>query len=312
MGNIKTKYLLKIAMVLIIVLCAGISVFAQKKKTPPPKPPENPFNIGADLYNKKDYRKAIEIFKKIAVEHPDSADAVYYLGSSNLKIGNYESGMELLRKAAVLVEKYKDSLNNIVYSEIPLPLYKLDYAGDELITKVSNGIRISGGMYQEMAPLKILNDLTYPIWGEAAQVVGYGAEIGGFYDPTSFNIGYLAGEINLKTVKQRFALPPGIPSPEDGGFDSKIKVSTISFSAHYTPAVLLWGYLYPAVGGCFMLSTYKHGSLTQSITALGVSVELLAKYKNLFIKGGYKKSIDNKSFDNQLSLQFGFKINMFN
>lgn len=289
----------------------GVGLLAQAKKKPPVKQPDPPFKQAVDLYNKKDYPKALEIFKTITAEFPDSADAVFYMGSTFLNLAEYELGIASLKKAAVLDEKYNDSLKQLDYSSIPFNLFRLNYDGDELITKLANGIRVSGVAYMEKAAVAILNEIAYPVWNEPAEVLGFGVEAGGFYNPVSLNLGYYMGEIDLKKVKKRFALPPGLP--EGGaGFDYKITVSSINVSVLYTPAVVLWGYVYPSVGGCFIMSSYKHGSFTKSNSGIGLSAELMVKYKNLFLKGGFKKAIDDKSFDNQLSLQLGFKINMFN
>ena len=302
--------------IFLILLCFAVlfsisESLAQNRKKEPVKPPDPPFKQAMDLYNKKDYAKALDILKKITTEFPDSLDAVYYVGDIYLKFGEYELGMEALKKASQ-GEKYKDCLTQVVYSEIPLQLFRLNYKGDELITKLANGLRFSAVIYQEKAPLKTLNEIAYPVWAEQGQVIGYGIEAGGFYNPVSLNVGYYMGEIDLKTVKKRFALPPGLPSADYPGFDYKIKVNTINISVHYTPAVVLWGYVYPSIGGCFLMGSYKHGSISASSSGIGLSAEILVKYKNLFLKGGYKKGIDDKSFDNQLSLQLGFKINMFN
>lgn len=305
------KKILLLLWAALIVSCTGSSLFAQGRKKEPVKQPDPPFKQALDLFNKKDYPKALPIFQKIVTDFPDSADAQYYLGTSFLHLAEYEQGMSAFKKAALLNEKYNDSLKELVYSDIPVKLFRLNYDGDELITKVANGLRFSGVMYQEKAAVSIINEIAYPVWNEAADVIGFGFEAGGFYNPLSLNLGYYVGEIDLKTVKKRFALPPGLPEGKSA-YDYKISVSSINVSLHYTPAVLLWGYVYPSIGGCFIMGSYKHGSVTKSNSGIGISVEILVKYKNLFLKGGYKKAIDDKSFDNQLSLQLGFKINMFN
>lgn len=290
---------------------ASLLTAQNRKKAPPVKIPDPPIKIAADLYNKKDYPKAIEILEKIIAEFPDSADALYYLGDSYLKIGEYETGVEKLKKVSWLSEKYKNSYFQINYSDIPIKMMRLNYDGDDLISKLANGLRISGGAYQENASEKILNKIAYPVWVEAGLVTGYGGELGGFYSPVSFSVGFYMGEINLRTVKKKFALPPGIPSSGSSGFDNTIKVNSVDVAACYTPAVFLWGYLYPSVGACYVYGSYKRGSQSTTAGGFGLCAEVMAKFKNIFIKGGYKKGIDDKSFDNKLSVQLGFKINMF-
>jgi len=314
------KEILKIKSLLVIMfLLAGFTLcFAQTRKTkqppPPPPPPENPLQIGRDAYSIKDYNKAMQYFKKITDKNPDSAIALYYIANTFLKTGDYDKGMLYYVKAIVNDSGYSDSLKRFNFNEVPFPLVKLDYDGNQLVTKVANGLRFSGVIYQEDASEKVLNDVAYPVWAEPGRVTGYGAEISGFYNPVSLSLDYLVGEIDLKTVKQRFALPPGLPDSYvgSGGYDYKISVNTINFNAMYTPMVMAWGLLYPSVGGCFAYSSYKHNQSKQNYSSLGISLELMIKYKNLFVKGGYKKGIINQTFDNQMSMQFGFKINMFN
>jgi hypothetical protein len=217
-----------------------------------------------------------------------------------------------LLKASYLSEKYRYFRSRIKYNEIPISLARLNYGGDQLISKISNGIRISGLGFQERASEKIINETTYPIWAEGVKVVGAGAEISGFYNPISINFEYLIGSMYVRNAKKRFALPPTIPPNDASAFDTKITMTSINCSILYTPIVLLWGYVYPSVGGCYVMSTYKHNNNTKSYNSMGVAAEVMIKYGSIFIKGGIKKGIDNKTFDNQLSIQCGFKINMFN
>lgn len=312
----KTNIKYFIVLVALLLSFSGLTelTYGQRKKAPPsapPKPVENPFKQAEVLYLKKDYAKAMEIFQKIYSEYPDSIDVVYYIGNIYLKTGEYEKGKEALWKATLAKEKYKDCVFKIDYGSIPLALIRPNLDGDELISKIANGIRVSGLMYQEDASAKILNEVSYPVWSEAGREVGSGIEIGGFYSPYSFSVSYLSGEIDLKTVRRKFALPPGIPD-DVTGFDYKVNVTSLNFTAEYTPAVLFWGYVYPSVGGFFLMSNFKHGSVKKNYNAIGASAEVMLKYKNLFVKGGFKKGIDNKTIDNQFTLQFGFKINMFN
>ncbi len=305
MVKYKFKYLRKSLFIISFVVLLAGTVYSQDTS-------KASYKTGEEFYKKKDYAKALDVFLKITKESPDSADAFYWLGNTNLRMGDYEEGIANLYIASILSPKYHNYKNRISYNEIPISMARLNYDGDELVGKISNGIRISGVGFQERASEKIINETTYPIWSEGADVTGFGVELSAFYSPVLLNIDYLIGEMDLANVKRRFALPPLLPQADASSYDTKVKMTSLNFSLMYTPVVLLWGTVYPSIGGCYVMSAYKHNNNTKNYSSVGAAAEIMIKYWNIFVKGGLKKGIDNKTFDNQLSFQFGFKISMFN
>ncbi|MFQ5952309.1 MAG: tol-pal system YbgF family protein [Candidatus Omnitrophota bacterium] len=65
------------------------------------------YDEGKNLYNREEYRKAVEYFQKVVNDSPESdmtEVAMYYLGSSYEHMGNYDKAITIYGQ---LIDKYK-------------------------------------------------------------------------------------------------------------------------------------------------------------------------------------------------------------
>ncbi|HEX7926121.1 MAG TPA: tetratricopeptide repeat protein [bacterium] len=64
------------------------------------------FREGYEAIEKKDFQKAIELFKQAFAQNPKDADAVNYLGYAHRKLGDYDSAIKFYTQALELDPKH--------------------------------------------------------------------------------------------------------------------------------------------------------------------------------------------------------------
>jgi len=69
------------------------------------------FNEGNDLYNKKDYEKAIDFYKKAVNKNEHGACSYYNAGVCFIKLKDYDNAIIMLKKALILQRESKYHFN---------------------------------------------------------------------------------------------------------------------------------------------------------------------------------------------------------
>ena len=71
----------------------------------------NHFNEGNKFYNTQDYRRAIECYKKAASENLNEACSYYNIGVCLIKLREYNSAIDVLKKAISITPESKYIFN---------------------------------------------------------------------------------------------------------------------------------------------------------------------------------------------------------
>ncbi|MEI7811232.1 MAG: tetratricopeptide repeat protein [Ignavibacteria bacterium] len=290
-------------------------LYGQKKtKTPPPPPPPPPnyLKTGDDYYSKENYKQALESYNQFLKDSMETATLSFGLGRTYLKLGEFEKGMSYLNKAARKDERFNEYLLNLDYNDIPISVFRLNSMSDKLIRKISNGIRVSPVYFSSQVVSGVTDKITLlPVWNASAPVSGYGAEVSFYYNPLSVSLAYMSGQGDMTNLATKIALPPSIPGQAASILNTNIQVTSISGTIAWTPAVVLWGYVYPFCGASFLINQYTN-KISKSYSIICLDAGAMIKYKDMFIKGSLMQPLDNSVFENQAQLQAGVLFNLVN
>lgn len=116
------------------------------------------YEYGQTLFNKKDYSKAVQVFRKARDLNPDSVISSWYLGLAYANNANYPEAMENMEKAISMGYDYSSTEDTINLARIYIELKNYDKA-NSLFDKIIQGNANNIPAYKTMLDIYIkIND----------------------------------------------------------------------------------------------------------------------------------------------------------
>lgn len=260
------------------------------------------YNLGNVYFMQEDYDNAIASYNLAIKRNKRNADYYYALGLAHLKNADYPNAKRNFQIAIRLnPQKYARLFDITDYSGIKFEFIRFNFFGDELIAKVSDGIRLGFNLKATNISKSNLEDITgIYLWTNGIKSYSYGLDLSIFYNPFAIDVKYNITKYKLSKIKTNLALPPYNPNSE---LPNEIDYSSFQAIFSYAPWVL-WGKIYNEFGAGYTITKTEYGSKKLNNNSLTFNTSLNFKFSKFWIGTSYN-IYTNKNIPSNFEVNIG-------
>jgi len=260
------------------------------------------YNLGNTYFMIEDYDNAIVAYNIAIKRNKRNADYYYALGMAYLRNADYPNAKRNFLIAVRLnPQKYGNIFDVVDYSGIKFEFLRTNFFGDELLSKISDGVRISfNANYLNYEKIKLEELTGIYLWKNDLKTLTYGLQLSFYYNPFSIDLSYSYMKYNISKISTYLPLPPY--NPQSNLVDN-IQYQSLKTSFNYIPWVF-WGKLYNEYGVGFSNIKYTYDNKNLKYNTLYVKTSLNAKFNKFWLGSTYNMYF-NKNVPSNLEFNIG-------